>query len=292
MSSLRLARTALLLLAAAGAATTTAAAGETQIVFDVSPFEPAAVAGELLAISSAGGHVVHGRIDATFVSNEPGEWSLFANFALPTGIAGVDSETLGWEGAGTFSTSLETDAFNGLLGPPRGETFFFWFVEWAGGVPFTLPGGGPGIGPVDGVFTTFKLTLTVCDCPVGTWADLGHALAGTQGEPQLLGTGNLCPGAPGSLQLTSAKPGGSAFLVVGLSSVWLPFRGGLLIPDPGFLVLPLPLDGAGAATLPFVFPIGVPAGLNFWFQAWIPDAAGPVGFAASNALLATVPSDC
>jgi hypothetical protein len=33
-------------------------------------------------------------------------------------------------------------------------------------------------------------------------------------------------------------------------------------------------------------------GLQFWFQDWIPDPAGPAGFAASNALLATVPSDC
>jgi hypothetical protein len=288
MLSTHLARTSLLLLACTGAA----AAGETQIVFDVSPLHPDAVGGELIAISSASGHVVHGRIDATFVSNEPGEWSLFANFALPTGIAGVDSETLGWEGAGSFSTSLETDAFNGALGPPRGEAFFFWFVEWVGGAPFTLPGGGSGIGPVDGVFTELVLTLTVCDCPVGTWADLGHALAGTAGEPQLAGLGNLCPSAPGSLQLTSGMPDGSAFLVVGLSSVWMPFHGGLLIPDPGFLLVPLPLDGAGAATLPFVFPNGVPMGLELWFQVWLKDAAAVDGFAASNALLATVPSDC
>ncbi|MGQ0552444.1 MAG: hypothetical protein ACT4PU_04425 [Planctomycetota bacterium] len=284
----RLARTTLILLGIVGAAR----AGETQIVFDLSPFEPASAGGEIFGISSAGGHVVHARIDATFVSSDPGPWTLWAHFALPTGLAGVDSQALGWSGVGTFSTSIETDAFNGQLQPPPGQPFYAWFVEWAGGTPFSLPGGGVGIAPVNGLFTEWVLTLTICACPLGTWADLGHALEGTQGEPQLVGQGNLCPSAPGALLLSSAKPGGSAFLVTGLSSAWLPFRGGLLIPDPDFLILALPLDGTGAANLPFTFPNGVPAGLQLWFQAWIPDRAGPVGFAASNALLATVPNDC
>jgi hypothetical protein len=33
-------------------------------------------------------------------------------------------------------------------------------------------------------------------------------------------------------------------------------------------------------------------GLELWFQVWLKDAAAVDGFAASNALLATVPSDC
>ena len=267
------------------------AAASSEIVIDLSPFTPDAVAGELIAISAETAHVVHGRIDATFVSREPGPWSLWVDFALPTGVAGLDSETLGWSGAGTFSASIDTEAFNGTLAPPDGQAFWTWFMQWAGGAPFELPGGGTGLGPVDGTFTQLVLTLTVCDCPGGTWVDLGHALAGTQGEPHLAGTGNLCPSAPGSLVLTNGRPGATAFLVVGLSSVWLPFHGGLLIPDP-FLIVPVPLDGAGHDALPFVFPIGVPMGLQFWFQDWIPDPAAVAGFSASNALLATVPSDC
>lgn len=279
----RVAGAALLLLALSGSA-----AAESQLVFDVSPFTPDAVGGELFGVSIASGHVVHARIDATFVSDEPEPWTLWANFALPTGIDGVDSQVLGWSGVGTFSTSVETDAFNGTLGDGG---LYAWFVQWAGGVPFTLPGGGQGVRPVDGVFTEFKLTLTVCDCAGGAWVDLGHALAGTLGAPHLAGTGNLCRSAPGTLALTNARPGGAAFLVVGLSSVWKPFRGGLMIPDADFLFV-LPVNGAGNSTLPFTFPNGVPMGLQFWFQDWIPDPAGVAGFSASNALLATVPSDC
>lgn len=271
---------------------TAPAAAESQIVFDVSPLIPAGVGGELIGLSAATGHVVHARIDATFVSNQPGPWTLWVDFALPTGVAGLDSQTEGWSGTGTFTASIETEALNGQLAPQQGSSFYTWFVQWAGGAPIELPGGGVGLGPVDGSFTQLVLTLTVCDCPAGTWADLGHALAGTLGEPHLAGTGNLCPGAPGSLVLTNGRPGGTAFLVLGFNGVWLPFHGGLLIPDVDFLFVALPIDGAGCSTLPFTFPNGVPAGLQFWFQDWIPDPAAVAGFSASNALLATVPSDC
>ncbi len=290
-------RPALALAAAAGLVIALAPAGralaaETQIVFDVSPFAPASVGGELLGVSSASGHIVHARIDATFESHDAGPWSIWANFALPTGLAGVDSQTEGWSGAGTFTASLQTDAFNGQLAPPEGQPFYAWALEWAGGTPVRLPGGGVMLQPVDGLFTQLVLVLTVCDCPAGPWADLGHALAGTLGEPHLAGTGNLCPSAPGSLVLTGARPGGSAFLVLGLSSVWLPFRGGLLIPAPDFIFPAMPIDATGAAVLPFVFPVGVPVGLQLWLQDWIPDPAAPFGYATSNALLATVPSTC
>jgi len=283
----RLGAAALLLCALAGRA-----AAESQLVFDVAPFTPEGVGGELLGLSAASGHIVHARIDATFVSNQPGAWTLWVNFALPTGVAGVDSQVEGWSGTGTFTASIETEAFNGQLAPPEGQSTYGWFLQWAGGAPIDLPGGGVGLGPVDGSFTQLVLTLTVCDCPAGPWADLGHALPGALGEPQLSGTGNLCRGAPGSLVLSDARPGGSAFLVVGLDSVWLPFHGGLLIPDLDFLFAALPIDATGHSVLSFHFPVGVPAGLQFWFQDWIPDPAAPAGLSASNALLATVPSDC
>ena len=273
-------------------ALSTTARAESELVFDLSGFVPSTVGGELIGVSTAGGHIVHARIDATFVSNQPAPWTLFANFALPTGIAGVDSQTEGWDGIGTFHKSFQTDAFNGLLAPSPGQPFYTWLLEYAGGAPFTLPGGGVGFGPVDGVFTELVLTLIVCDCPVGAWADLGHALAGTLGEPQLAGTGNLCRSAPTTVSLTNARPGGTAFMVLGASSVWLPFHAGLLIPDPSFLIVPLPIDGAGEVTIAFTFPIGLPPGLQLWFQDWIPDPAGIFGYASSNALLATVPADC
>ena len=268
-----------------------AAAQTSEVVFDFSPFTPDTVGGEMMVLGTQPLNIVRARVDATYVGNDTVPWSLWVNFALPTGIAGVDSATEGWEDAGTFSASFETDALNGYVAPAPGQSSYLWFVEWAGGKSFDLPGGGVGFGPVDGVFTQLVLTLTVVDAPPSAWLDLGHALAGTLGEPLLTGNGNLCRSAPGSLVLSNARPGGSTFLVVGLASVWAPFKGGLLLPAPD-LVLALPIDAAGTCALPFTFPIGMPMGLPFWVQHWIPDPAGVAGFAASNALLATVPSDC
>jgi hypothetical protein len=267
-----------------------AAAQTRDLVFDFSPFEPAGVGGEMIVFGTEPMNIVHARVEATLVSAETGPWSMWLNFALPTGIAGVDSAVEGWAGAGTFSADFTTDALNGYVAPGEGGSYL-WFVQWAGGAPFTPPGGGFGFGPMDGEFTLLRLTLTVVDAPPAAWLDLGHALAGTSGAPQLAGTGNLCRSAPGTLELSSAKPAATAFLVVGFGSLWTPFKGGTLLPAPG-VVVPLPLDGTGAVSVPFTFPIGVPEGTQLWFQAWIPDPAGPKGFAASNGLLATVPSDC
>jgi len=279
-----------LLLLAVAALAVPSLAQTRDLVFDFSPFQPAGVGGEMIVFGTEPMNIVHARVDATFESQDAGPWTLWLNFALPTGLAGVDSTVEGWAGTGTFSTSFTTEALNGFVGPDEGGSYL-WFVAWAGGTPFTLPGGGFGIGPVNGEFSLLRLTLTVVDAPPATWLDLGHALAGTLGEPQLAATGNLCRSAPGTLSLSHARPGATAFLVIGLSSLWTPFHGGTLLPAPDVIV-PLSVDATGASALPFTFPIGVPESTSLWFQHWIPDPAGPKGFAASNALLATVPSDC
>jgi hypothetical protein len=40
----------------------------------------------------------------------------------------------------------------------------------------------------------------------------------------------------------------------------------------------------GEFHLTFSWPVFVPADLAVYFQFWVPDAGGPKGFAASNAL--------
>ena len=46
---------------------------------------------------------------------------------------------------------------------------------------------------------------------------------------------------------------------------------------------------AGALTLNGTHPNGLPSGANIFYQFWIPDPLGPVGFAASNGMAATMP---
>jgi hypothetical protein len=121
------------------------------------------------------------------------------------------------------------------------------------------------------------------------WADLGSGLAGTDGVPQLNGTGTLVGGDAMSLQLTNALPTTPFTLVVGLVAVNAPFKGGVLVPRPDLLISGFNTDGAGAHVLGATWPPGVPPGAGFFFQDWVLDPAGPVGLSASNGLSGTTP---
>jgi len=118
----------------------------------------------------------------------------------------------------------------------------------------------------------------------GAWSDAGSPLAGTHGPPTLTGSGPPCAGGLVTLALADALEYSSAILVVGLSLLDAPFKGGTLVPDPDVLIGPLPIGPAGSLDLTATFPTGLPAGLMLWFQHWIVDPAGPKGLAASNAV--------
>ncbi|HEX5012404.1 MAG TPA: hypothetical protein VFY71_18595 [Planctomycetota bacterium] len=120
------------------------------------------------------------------------------------------------------------------------------------------------------------------------WTDLGAGLAGAAGVPSLLGTGTLCAGQADQLTLGGAAPSAAATLVFGLSVIDAPFKGGTLVPTP-LLLLGLPTDASGAATLPFTLPAGIPPDTELDFQVWVPDAGGPHGLAASNGLRGVTP---
>ncbi len=121
------------------------------------------------------------------------------------------------------------------------------------------------------------------------WADLGFGLAGVSGVPQFVGKGTLIAGDVLALALTNAKPGSSAALLVGVSAIHAPFKGGTLVPAPDLLIAGLPIDGAGAQKLTLIGPAGLPSGATLWMQEWVIDPAGPSGFSASNAITATTP---
>lgn len=157
-----------------------------------------------------------------------------------------------------------------------------------------------GYGPLD-LFAYVRLTDDpaegeVVGCSVGAdidavaalapnpWVDLGFALAGTNGPPVLAATGPLSAGSPLQFLLSNAPPNAAANLVLGLSTLYAPFKGGVMVPDLDLLVPGLPTGPSGSLLLPAAWPAGLPAGLAIHLQAWIPDAGGPKGFAASNAI--------
>ena len=121
------------------------------------------------------------------------------------------------------------------------------------------------------------------------FTNLGHALAGTQGNPTLGGAGCLTGGSTVTLSLTRARPGASTTLLIGASALNAPFKGGILVPNPTLQIFGLVTNPAGALTLSGTHPMGLPSGANIFYQFWIPDPLGPVGFAASNGMAATMP---
>jgi hypothetical protein len=119
------------------------------------------------------------------------------------------------------------------------------------------------------------------------WTDLGHALAGSAGEPQLVGHGTLEAGTPVSLQLQSARPGAAAWIVLGQHVALLPFKGGTLVPSPDLAFGPYVVDPLGGLLAATLWPPGTLAGVPFFVQEWIADPLAPQGWAASNAVSGT-----
>jgi hypothetical protein len=84
-----------------------------------------------------------------------------------------------------------------------------------------------------------------------SWENVGATLPGIAGAPFLLPTGTLAAGEPASLALPGAAPAATATLVVGLSELSAPFKGGTLLPSPDVLEFGLLTDAGGA--LPYQF---------------------------------------
>ena len=126
-------------------------------------------------------------------------------------------------------------------------------------------------------------------CPPSPWTDLGNALPGVNGPPLLVGTGDLVAGQPAALDLTNAKASSPSVLFVSLSSVPVPFKGGLLLPVPAAVMLAFSTDATGTIALPFAWPAGLPAGFDLYYQYAIQDAAAVHGVSLSNALKSTTP---
>jgi endonuclease/exonuclease/phosphatase family metal-dependent hydrolase len=150
-------------------------------------------------------------------------------------------------------------------------------------ISFVIPPGEQ-LGFSDHLPVTATLDFAVGD----PWQDLGQALAGTLGAPSLVGAGSLVGGDTITLSLSGALPGALANLVLGFTPLNAPFKGGTLVPDP-LLVIGLGTDGAGQLELSGTWPVGIGPGATIYFQHWIADLGGPVGFAASNAVVGTTP---
>lgn len=122
---------------------------------------------------------------------------------------------------------------------------------------------------------------------LGSWTDLGGGFAAPfNPTPQLTGSGPQFAGAHTEVTLQPYPHSGLAYLVVGLSDLSAPFKGGLLVPHPDLLITQLYFGGT-SWTLDFDWPAGVPPGASIWYQAWLTSNESLTGFVASNGLRST-----
>lgn len=145
-------------------------------------------------------------------------------------------------------------------------------------------------------------SLTVTDTGAGTapiidmgahefpsaWLELGNALAGSTGAPKLLMTGDLSPLSLTTAALSNALPSSPVFILAGFTAINAPAKGGVVVPALDVLRFAMS-SGSGTLNLPFSWPAGLPAGFETYYQLWVQDAGGPVGFAASNGVRGVTP---
>jgi len=196
----------------------------------------------------------------------------------------------------SFGYRTPDDAWRSVMSSSPGDQAFLFSnpALTVGGFPFGIAGGGcpndaadavASMAGTDDVVAAFRPTVV----PVDAFIDLGQGLAGTHGTPLLVGTGTMIAPAPVTLTLSNALENSTTALVIGLAGLGAPFKGGTMVPQPDVLVTGLPTDGVGGFLVSAPWPGGLPSGFSTWYQFWVTDAAGPIGFSASNGVVGTTP---
>lgn len=125
--------------------------------------------------------------------------------------------------------------------------------------------------------------------PDSQWLDVGQGLSGSQGLPELGGSGSLVAFNLLNATLRNAEAFSVAFLIIGFSEVGAPLKQGVLVPTPDFISQALPVNAEGSLEIDFLWPPAVPKGFDIYTQYWIQDSAAPAGFSASNGLVILPP---
>ncbi|MFT7463380.1 MAG: hypothetical protein ACI9EF_001724, partial [Pseudohongiellaceae bacterium] len=121
------------------------------------------------------------------------------------------------------------------------------------------------------------------------WTNFGGAFPGAHGEPQLLPSGSLQGGSQAKLSLSNGAESAQALMFFSYSSTPVQLKCLTLQAFPIAATFDLVTDGQGEIDMGTVWPAGVPAGLEFWFQIAIADQASPCGLSISNAVQGLTP---
>jgi len=118
------------------------------------------------------------------------------------------------------------------------------------------------------------------------WTELGDELAGANGAPEMVMSGELSDEDPGIATISNLPANRRTFLFVGTVAANMPFKGGVLVPDTS-LGPPAAFSSSDGEVVLSITVVGLPPGADLYFQTWVNDPTGPEGGTATNAWKAT-----
>ena len=133
-------------------------------------------------------------------------------------------------------------------------------------------------------FPAGEIRGQVLDMGTVQWTNMHGGKSGTSRYIPFVGHGPMTGGSLNEVQLFTAPPNTSSYLVVGASALSVPLKGGILVPSPDLLI-PVQVDATGKHTLSFVWP-NDPAFVGFavFWQHWYTDTGASLNLAASKGL--------
>lgn len=214
-----------------------------------------------------------------------------------SGDTGVTRYTIPSQGSGLFAFTWEVehpDPGYDIVGFTIGGEDHFVTDFPGDGAESVLVDPGETIGfyieTLDNDLGAPTLTVTLFAGPdTDPWDDLGGAIPGSSGQTLCWLTGSL-EAEPISIRVQSGPASGLVFLILSFTEFSVPFKGGVMVPDPApENLLSLILDVNGALYAIGDWPPGVPADTEFHGQLWYADVGAVQGFAASDGFRGTTP---
>jgi len=148
----------------------------------------------------------------------------------------------------------------------------------------------PTAGAVEaGVTWTATDSAGNADTLTPAWSPVGFGTNGTNGLPELRGSGTAVGSSTNTLSLTNYRNSANAALFISVSSTPVAFKGGFLYTVPLLASLFVTTPGSGSFDIPFAYTAGLPSGFPIYWQFAIQDPAAIGGVAVSNATLSTSP---
>jgi len=133
------------------------------------------------------------------------------------------------------------------------------------------------------------LVLRRLGSPLEAWASVGGGVPGAAGQPRAKGGGFPKTGKLLTLKVTRAPPLNLAYMVTGVQSLGLPFKGGHLVPAPDWIFFLPTTNAAGELNLEYAWTLGLPAHFDAWMQVWFPDPSAVRGYSATGGQRLRVP---